>query len=277
MLQHIFLLIRSSITLRNTSNSQVDSIVYNERRATGSSRYLLEAGDRETQHVWLTRIARCRELAIHYSLYIYAPAPNTLTDPRPPPTHPSQHTGHSPLQVALSNEVMSPGGDSPVTPAHAWGRLPCYPGSCLGETPLLPRLIPGGDSPVTPAHAWGRLPCYPGSCLGECVGMELVGGNVIINSTVTDVTFREVGGHSNCPDCSSGTSRNLALCMRLANVQVYLVPHGRLSKNIYGILGSQKYVRDGRYFKKDMGKIQVTFFLNCVKPLNCTNKCLPLA
>ena len=64
--------------------------------------------------------------------------------------------------------------------------------------------------------------------------------------------------------------------MRLANVQVYLVLHGKVPRNIYGLVGNQKYVRDGRYFKKDMGKNQLTLFPNCVKPLNCTNNSLPL-
>ena len=49
-----------------------------------------------------------------------------------------------------------------------------------------------------------------------------------------------------------------------------------MPSNSYGLVGNQKYVRDGRYFKKDMGKNQLTLFPNCVKPLNCTNKYLPL-
>ena len=86
------------------------------------------------------------------------------------------------------------------------------------------------------------------------------------NSTVTDVTFREVDGHFSCPNSYSGTPRNLALCMRLANVQVYLVPQRKVSRSIYGFVGNRKYVRDGRYIKRTWVKTNELYFKIVWKP-----------
>ena len=78
--------------------------------------------------------------------------------------------------------IPSPGGDSPVTPAHAWVNVLVWYSPVTPAHAWVNVLV--WYSPVTPAHAWvnvlvwysspgWRLPCYPGSCLGECVGMVL--------------------------------------------------------------------------------------------------------
>ena len=49
-------------------------------------------------------------------------------------------------------------------------------------------------------------------------------------------------------------------CVRTGNVHVYLIPQIKVTRKICGLIDKQKYVRDGRYFKKTLVKTDLLYF-----------------